>query len=108
MHSVGTCGLALCKGVPVMQSFYKAYIREGVDDKGRIANAVQSQSGMRFLAQGLKDRSEVITDKARYDVYLAWGITPDEQAAMEEFYDSWGFDYAPTDIIDEPLLYQCL
>jgi len=108
MYSVGVCGLALCRGVPVMQAFYNAYIRNGIDDKGRIANAVQSQSGMRFLAQRLGNRSDVITDKARYDVFLAWGISPDEQVAMETFYDSWGFDYAPTDIIDEPLLYQCL
>jgi hypothetical protein len=108
LHSVGTCGLALCKGVPVMQNFYKAYIRNGIDDKGRIANAVQSQSGMRMLARGIADRCEYISSKARYDVYLAWGITPDEQVAMEEYYDSWSFDYAPSDIIDEPLLYQCL
>jgi len=108
MFSVGTCGLALCRGVPMMQNFYRAYVREGIDDHGRVGNAVQMQSGMRMLAVGLEERSEQITDKARYDVYLAWGITPDEQVAAEEYYDRWKFDYAPTDIIDEPLLYQCL
>jgi hypothetical protein len=108
MWSVGTCGLALCRGVPMMQEFYKAYIREGIDDKGRIANAVQSQSGMRMLARGIAERSELITSEARYDVWMAWGITPDEQKAAEEFYRSWKFDYAPTDIVEEPLLYQCL
>ncbi len=108
LHSVGTCGLALCGGIPIMQSFYQAYVREGIDDNGRIENAVQSQSGMRMLARNLKARDMVVSDAARYDVWIAWGITPDEQRAMEEYFAAWKFDYAPTDIVDEPLHYQCL
>lgn len=108
LYSVGKCGLALCGGIPIMQSFYNAYVREGIDDEGRIENAVQSQSGMRMLARGLKERDMVVSDASRFDVYVAWGITPDEQRAMEQYFDKWRFDYAPTDIVDEPLHYQCL
>lgn len=107
MYSVGQCGLALCGGIPVMQSFYEAYVREGIDDKGKIEKAVQSQSGMRMLARGLDTRDRRIMPESRLDVFLAWGITPDEQLAMEDYFLNWTFDYAPTDIVDEPIHYQC-
>lgn len=86
LWAVGECGLALTGGVPVFQSFYKWYMRHGV--KSNVKNAVQMQSGMTFLAQRLTSVECEITSEARDDFMVAWGLTPDEQTALEEYYDN--------------------
>jgi len=108
LYSVGQCGLALCRGVPIMESFYNAYVRNGVDDKGKMSQAVFMQTGMRMLSRGMDSRGRCIDNQSRYDVYVAWGITPDEQVALERYYDSWQYVHTPTDIISEPIIYECL
>jgi len=108
MYSVGVCGLSLCSGVPIMQAFYQAYIRNGIDDKGRLGNSVQMQSGMRMLSVGLQSTARDISADSRFGVFLSWGITPDEQLGLEEFYNSWSFDWCPGDIVEEPIIYSCL
>lgn len=93
LHAVGECGLALCGGVPIMQAMYEAYMRQGF--KSKMSDSVAMQSGARFLAMGLESKRAPITTKARVDVFKAWGYTPDEQVAMEEWYDSLVFDSTP-------------
>lgn len=85
MYAVGECGLALASGVPIMQAFYEFYIRNGV--KSEIHNdPTFAHSGMRMMRGDLESKSSVITDDARLDVFVAWGITPDEQRALEDQY----------------------
>lgn len=93
LHAVGECGLALCGGVPIMQAMYKAYMRQGF--KSKMCDSVAMQSGARFLAMGIESKEAPITAKARLDVFTAWGYTPDEQTALEEWYDSLVFDSVP-------------
>ncbi len=90
LGAVGECGLALCAGVPVMQSFYAAYLRSG-EAPGKLADAMQMQSGLRMMRGELVSRAVEITDEARLGVFVAWGITPDEQIALEGYYDQWVF-----------------
>jgi len=85
LYAVGECGLALCGGIPVMESFYKCYMRNGIQSK--MGDAVHMQSGMRFLAMRMESKSAIITAEARVSFMMAWGYTPDEQRAMEEYYD---------------------
>lgn len=91
MSAVGECGLALCAGVPIMQSFYQAYLREGTAP-GKLVNAMQMNSGLRMMRGDLASKSAPVTDDARLSVFVAWGITPDEQVVLEEYYDRWEFD----------------
>nr|WRQ65185.1 RNA-dependent RNA polymerase [Tolivirales sp.] len=93
LYAVGECGLALCGGVPIMQALYSAYMRQGV--KSRMGDSVAMQSGARMLAKGMSSKWAPISDKARLDVFVAWGYTPDEQVAMEEWYDSLSFGSEP-------------
>ncbi len=89
MQAVGEGGLALCSGVPVMQSFYLAYLRHGV--KSRIADSVWMDSGLSRMRGDMESKAAEVTDEARLSVFTAWGITPDEQLALEEYYDNWCF-----------------
>lgn len=93
LYAVGECGLALCGGVPIMQAMYKAYIRQGF--KSRMGDSVAMQSGARLLAMGIESKEAVITAKARLDVFTAWGYTPDEQTALEAWYDALVFESIP-------------
>lgn len=86
LYAVGECGLALCGGVPVLESMYKCYMRNGV--KSSMGEAVHMQSGMRMLAVRMQAKEAIITPDARVSFMLAWGYTPDEQRAMESFYDA--------------------
>jgi hypothetical protein len=84
IYAVGECGMALCSGVPVMQEYYSAYIRAGLPSK--ISESPAMQTGASFLAKGLDRRWRVVTHEARLDFYLAFGVTPDEQEALEVYY----------------------
>jgi hypothetical protein len=98
MYAVGECGLALCGGVPIMQAMYESYMRSGI--KSKLGQSVAMQTGAKLLARGLESKSARISDKARLDVFIAWGITPDEQCAMETWYDELEFDLTTERAID--------
>jgi len=91
LYAVGECGLALCGGVPVMQAMYRCYMRNGV--ASNLGSSVQMQSGARFLAVRLESKEAEITSDARVGFMVAWGYTPDEQVAMEDYYDKLTIDY---------------
>jgi hypothetical protein len=85
LGAVGECGLALTGGCPVYQSMYQAYARHGKPSK--VLDSVQMQSGFLMISKGLESKSDIITDEARYSFYLAFGMTPDEQVALEMYYN---------------------
>lgn len=89
LGAVGECGLSLTSGVPVFQDMYKAYIRHG--EKGKLEKSVGWECGMTHMARGLHPKESSISDDARYSFYVAFGVTPDEQEALEEYYRSWTF-----------------
>lgn len=96
LWAVGECGLALTGGVPVFQEFYKWYMRHGV--ASRTGKSVQMQSGAMFLAQRLESKERAISDEARIDFMEAWGLTPDEQVSLEEYYATLNFEYSKVHI----------
>jgi hypothetical protein len=89
LWAVGECGLALTGGVPVFQEFYKWYMRHGV--VSNVASSVQMQAGAQFLRQRLLSRESVVTTEARVSFYEAWGVTPEEQIVLEEYYAALPF-----------------
>ncbi len=102
MSAVGECGLALTAGVPIMQSFYEAYLRNGSGGWEAMARSQHMASGMRMNRGVLPSRHMKVSPEARLDVYIAWGITPEEQIAAEDFFDRWTYDHVPVDITDIP------
>jgi len=106
MGAVGECGLALTSGVPVFQEMYNAFVRHGAPSK--LTQSVGWQSGMTMMSKGLHARYEDVTDNARYSFYIAFGITPDEQVALESYYQQWkpttnvDLDVSLSDIVSAP------
>jgi hypothetical protein len=85
--SIGDCGLALGSGVPIFQSYYTALLRAAGSAKG-FGKHDFLQSGLLHLSRGIKSEVAPITTEARVTFSRAFGICPDEQCALEEYYDS--------------------
>lgn len=86
----GECGLALCSGIPIMQSMYKSYIREGLDSK--IKFAMGMDTGAYFMSLGMECREVRVHPDTRVSFFLAFGYTPEEQVVLEKEYDGWSYD----------------
>jgi hypothetical protein len=105
MDAVGDCGLAMAGGFPICHSFYTMYKRSAAalsfkrrqryGTKGRRVRENQelTETGMAMLARGMKRANRTITQAARFSYYLAFGITPDQQTAIEEELDKITVEY---------------
>nr|QGX02202.1 putative replicase [Strawberry associated virus A] len=81
LGAISECGLALADGVPVLSAFYRSMARP--TSKG-IRNSMQYACGMTQLAKGLTFNDFEISDRARLSFYNAFGVSPDEQIAIEK------------------------
>lgn len=84
MDAVGTGGGRLGAGVPVLQAFYGAMKRHGKACGKLIDEVYRGQSQLQ-LGEGLKQA--VIEPASRVSYYYAFGVTPDEQLALEDHYN---------------------
>jgi hypothetical protein len=82
MGAIGTCGLSLTRGVPVWEAWYRRLVSMGVE----VASATERvvDSGLGYASRGVL--AAEVDDAARYSFYLAFGILPDMQVALEEEY----------------------
>lgn len=82
--AIGKCGLSLTAGVPVWESWYRALIEIGGDcDRRGVEERVQ-ECGMYYMSRGVE--AGEIVDEARASFYRAFGILPDLQTALEQWY----------------------
>lgn len=85
LHAVAEGGLSMSGGVPIFQDFYKMYHRCGAF----YAPAKDSQSwGVRALSRGMSRTFREVLPVTRASFYWAFGVTPDEQLVLEDFYSS--------------------
>lgn len=102
VKAVGAGGLSMSGGIPILQNFYALFDRSGVTWKNvekQTYGRMQSQRGM----------SQVFTEpspKTRASFYLAYGIAPDAQRAIERYYDESTLDFDVE--IREPMRHQRL
>jgi hypothetical protein len=90
LGTLGDAGMALNSGVPVFQEYFAGLSRES---RGmRLGQTTNMECGMMNLAKGMVVCRANISAAARLSFYLAFGITPDYQLALEEFHASWAFD----------------
>lgn len=83
LHAVGTGGMAMSGCVPVFQEFYMALLRHGAFKQA----ASDSQSwGVRQLQKGMHREYGEVLPATRASFFWAFGVTPDEQLVLEEFY----------------------
>ena len=82
--AVGTGGLNLTGGVPVMQDFYQAFQRIGCYTDSKISDDPTFATGMRLMSKGMREHYREPSAWTRVQVFEAWGISPDEQVAIEQ------------------------
>ena len=90
--AVGTCGLWLTGGVPVVQDFYQTYQRIGCMRQSKILNDPTFATGMRLMSRGMEEHYREPDAWTRVQVFEAWGITPDEQTELEAYYRTYQLD----------------
>lgn len=82
--AIAECGAALAGDMPICGSFYRM-LGQGAVGKLDWGNDLP---GMYFLAMGMEQKFSRPTSDCRYSFYLAFGVTPDEQVALEEQYEN--------------------
>lgn len=81
LAGVSECGLATASGVPVMQEFYLCLSRAA---GGRVApERLVEYTGMKHLSRGMLSRVVPVDDASRFSFWLAFGVDPDTQVAIE-------------------------
>lgn len=108
MGAVGQCEGSLNIGIPVMQNFAAAYRRNGLKASRKFVKEVYRGSTRAFHAQSTKVEELEILPAARASFYMAFGVRPDDQIALEEHFDrfSYGRCVSPVlagDAMDKPL-----
>jgi len=92
-HSIGSAGMSLASGVPIMQEFYAMGMKLGTAPR-RVKLMEMSLHGWHHLAklEGKKKWSEVTTD-ARLSFWRAFDIAPHVQVAMEQEFRRMDFSF---------------
>jgi hypothetical protein len=83
--AVGEAGLSLCGGIPVFQEQYLYMLRHAPVPK-RVQGFGDMESGFEYMAKGMRRRVTEISPATRASFWLAWGVTPDQQLAIESAY----------------------
>jgi hypothetical protein len=100
LDAVGTGGLALTGRLPVFQAFYRSYVRSG--KKRNIPKELLPWS-FTSLCKGMKRTTGIVSPEARCSFWDAFDITPDEQVALEEYYDSFMVAQTPGEFRYRPV-----
>ncbi len=87
LGAVGECGQASVPGCPVLQSFYGAFRRAGTRAGAKFTNRLFNNTGAVERRRGLEVSRQEVSPEARASFYRAFGLTPDYQIALEEYYD---------------------
>jgi len=90
LGAVGECGLSICKGVPVMESFYSMFDRAGKTPTIGFMERYTANSS--YQERKIKTDAR-INSETRYSFYLAFGIEPDRQVDFETHFRSSCIDF---------------
>jgi len=93
LWAVGECGSALVPGIPILRNFYQAFVRHGVRTTVKHVEHIFRGTSMAERKQGQSGDWNP-TPESRASFYLAFGITPDYQIAIEQYYDRLDLDLA--------------
>lgn len=103
LSSVGQCGLSLTAGIPVVQAFYNCLIR--ASDGAKMLRDPTMDDWYHYVGKGLKRTDQTICPKTRFSFWLAFGVCPEEQIAIEQFYNCTTID---TDVKDHRIKHAML
>lgn len=80
-HHIGAGGLALARGLPVLQEFYKLLLRHG--RPGKVHSHPWMDNGFARMSRGMESREHVVSVESRVSFWRAFGILPDMQQELE-------------------------
>lgn len=107
--AVGSGGMSLTGGIPVMQNFYKCYQRIGCMRMSKFTDDPTFATGMKLMSRGMNEQYREPSAWTRVQFFEAWGMTPDEQVALEQYYDSYEFvDVIEHDVTNQSTLFEGL
>lgn len=89
LAAVGEGGQSLSSGIPVLQEFYTCLKRNSNGAKPLVDPTLES--GFQRLSIGMSYKYTKISPQTRYSFWLAFGITPTEQVALEDYYKNVEF-----------------
>jgi len=93
-HNIGSCNLALGRGMPLWQDFAQMLLRfSGPTGRQQIAEQV-ADSGMYRLSIGMESKTTPISAETRLSFWRAFGITPDLQDVCESHYRTHQLHFA--------------
>lgn len=82
LSAVGQGGLSLTGAIPVWQNFYnRLYVLS--DGAKALANDPTQETGLKFLAKGMRRQYGEVHPRTRASFFAATGILPDLQVAIE-------------------------
>jgi hypothetical protein len=103
LTAVGECGMALTGGIPIFQSFYQGMLRAGRGQHFKNVDQVyMANSGKEMLRAGMKRQAGPISAETRFSFWLAFGITPDQQVELEQYYDSHTTWWSTPKLLEHP------
>jgi len=105
-NAVGECGISLAGGVPIAQEFYQGFVRGAKSENPNVSLKLKGydpsqETGLVAFAHGMHRKWQPIAESTRYSFWKAFGITPGEQIAMEEWYSNHIPLYEPI-FMEEP------
>jgi hypothetical protein len=101
LTSISCGGMALTSGIPVVQEYYAMLQRSVKQSYPRYKSKMGKdldplmETGMMMWAKGLIPRYQPVDDHTRYSFWLAFGIEPDMQLAIEDYYRNNVLVYKP-------------
>jgi hypothetical protein len=101
LDAVGQGGLSLTGGIPVYQDFYSSYIRSASLIKVQRSKTSRNhnkgehvvEGGLSWLSKNMKRHYVSPCARTRHSFYIAFGVTPEQQVALEDYYRSVSWSY---------------
>jgi hypothetical protein len=87
LWAVGECGGALSQGIPVLQSMYRSFRRNGIRSSAKFQEHIFKGEGRWYARRGMKCVDLEVAAAARHSFWVAFGIEPDSQIALEKYFD---------------------
>lgn len=87
LWAVGTCGLSITAGMPVMQAFYQCYKRSGIECTKAFIEHLFKNTGVLERQRDVHWEPVAVEAATRVSFYYAFGILPDAQVELERYYD---------------------
>jgi len=98
LYAVGECGGILATGVPVQQAFYECLLRHGDKCSDGMRDTIFHGTSMYQRTDGI-GKANKVTAAARVSYFYAFGVTPDQQVCLEQYYKNFVIDELNTNAV---------